>query len=344
MTQRKRRWLWTTVGAVALLSPTPGTQAATAVPESGLKAPQAGEVAGHWRMAAGEKGERGERGEGGERGERGEAGERGTKPASQAKKPVPAKPVAKKPVAPAPVLAKDEVGERVEGGEAGESGGESGERGIDPARAAKDPVAFITSLDVIRAHYLAGKDAYAGGHKDAAAEMFVHPIGEVYVDLEEVFKQRGVKPFDELMSKAGEAGGGTDAKAVTESVDAVLAAVDAAAQKAPAPGEDDARVNALILADLIDRAAALYNQALKETEGEAYLDGYGFYKAASVRAGKRLETVGKKSPGTAKDINAALDVLDKAYPSATRPTTMSVKAGDVLAAASRVALSAGSVK
>ncbi|MGD9867167.1 MAG: hypothetical protein AB7U38_04105 [Hyphomicrobiales bacterium] len=290
MTQRKRRWLWTTVGAVALLPPAHGVEAANPSPDASARTTQQGQAAApqHWKMAAGEKGEAGEAGEAG-------------------------------------------------------GGGESGERGVDPARAAKDPVAFITALEVIRAHYLAGKAAYAAGDRDAAAEMFVHPIGEVYVDLEDVFKQRGVQPFDELMSKAGELGGGTDAKAVNATVDQVLAAIDAAAEKAPAPGPKDARTNALILADLIDRAAALYVQAEKETEGEAYLDGYGFYQAASTRAKKQLESISSKNPDLAKDINAALDQLAKAYPSAKRPGTLAAKSSDVLAASSRVALGAGGV-
>ncbi|HEY8578698.1 MAG TPA: hypothetical protein VIL72_02345, partial [Beijerinckiaceae bacterium] len=112
-----------------------------------------------------------------------------------------------------------------QGGEGGEAGG-GGEGGVDVQAARTDPVAYITALDVVRAHYLAGWAAYEAGDHTAGMEMFVHPISEVYVDMEPVFEARGVAPFGKDMEAAGElAGRQAPAAEVRAAVDRVLAAL-----------------------------------------------------------------------------------------------------------------------
>ena len=81
---------------------------------------------------------------------------------------------------------------------------QGGEGGVSAERAAADPAAFLTVLDIIVAHYLAGRGAYGVGKTQAAAELFAHPIAEVYVDMEPVFEARGVAPFRDEMERASE--------------------------------------------------------------------------------------------------------------------------------------------
>ena len=118
----------------------------------------------------------------------------------------------------------------------GGEGGEGGEGGVSAETAATDPAAFIAALDVVAAHYLAGRGAYGAGQPQAAAELFAHPIAEVYADMEPMFQARGVAPFREAMERASElalarAPQGT----VASAVDTVLAALSAAEAGAPAP-------------------------------------------------------------------------------------------------------------
>jgi hypothetical protein len=224
-----------------------------------------------------------------------------------------------------------------EGGEAGEAG-EAGERGFDAARAECDRAAYLNALDVIRAHYLAGQAAYADGRHDVAVEMFVHPMSEIYADFEEVLEERGATPFGKVMEHASAVAlQGKPAAEVNAEVEKVLAALDAAAEKAPDDGKTALAVETSLAADFIDRAALQYQAATKAEEaGEAWLDGYGYYQVAVARAGKALPMLRDKAPDAARAIEAALDVLKQAYPSATPPEKAPLEAGKVLAASSTV--------
>ncbi len=226
-----------------------------------------------------------------------------------------------------------------EGGEgAGEGGENGGEFGVDAAQARVDPVVYGIALDVIRAHYLAGQAAYAAGDREAAGELFVHPISEVYLTMEPVFAERGVDPFDDLMSVAGGlAIDGAPVAKVEAAVTAVLEATDAAEAAAPEAGDAaPVDVTATIVADMIERAALQYQIVAGGAEGAAYLDGYGFAAAARLRAEKQAEALAA-TPAKAT-IDAALGVLARAYPSATKPDALPVAVSEVLAASSAVKL------
>lgn len=206
------------------------------------------------------------------------------------------------------------------GGEAGE-GGEGGEAGIDPAAARTDPVVFVTALDVIRAHYMAGQRAYAAGNKTGAQELFVHPISEVYVDFKPVLEERGGADFQAKMEMAGEAAGaGRPGKEIDAAVRSVLSEVDKAESLAP-PGKDRVSLNAAVLSEFLGRAAQQYASALKSSEDEPYLDGLGLYLVAKQRADRQLKTIAAKNPDAAKKVTAALNALAKAYPGAKPPKT-----------------------
>lgn len=78
-----------------------------------------------------------------------------------------------------------------EGGEGGEGGEAGGEFGIDLALAETDPVVYLSAIEVMRAHYLAGLAALENGERAAASEMFAHPVSEIYLDFEPVIEARG---------------------------------------------------------------------------------------------------------------------------------------------------------
>jgi hypothetical protein len=224
-----------------------------------------------------------------------------------------------------------------EGGEAGEAG-EAGERGFDAARAECDRAAYLNALEVIRAHYLAGQAAYADGRHDAAVEMFVHPMSEIYADFQPVLEERGVAPFGKAMEHASAVAlQGKPAAEVNGAVERVFAALDAAAQKAPDDGRSPLSVETALVADFIDRAALQYQAATRaEESGEGWLDGYGYYQVAVARAGKAVPMLREKAPDAAREVEAALAVLKQAYPSATQPDKAPLEAGQVLAASSKV--------
>lgn len=229
---------------------------------------------------------------------------------------------------------------KAEGGE----GGEGGEAGVDPAAAAADPAVFLIALDVIAAHYHAGRDAYKAGAHQAAGEMFAHPIAEIYADLEEVFQKQGIAPFLEEMSLASElALAGKPEQEVTAAADTVLNTLRRAARKAPKSEDKPLVVEVRVLAEMIDRAAQQFGPAAKSEELEHYLDGYGFYMAARDRFESLRPQLLKADAEVVKQVAEVLDRLAAAYPQPLRPATLTGEPGELLAASSVARLALGRV-
>ena len=237
----------------------------------------------------------------------------------------------------APVAAVGESGEG-EGGEAGEAG-EGGEGGVDVARAANDPAEYRKALAVTEAHVLAARDAIALGERDAAAEMFAHPVTEVLIALEGVFEAQGVEPFSEMLVEASTAiFNGATAEDIETRSEAILAALDAASAKAPASDRSGVTVAAEVIADQIERAAQQYGSAIESGVYEPYLDGYGFYKTAERLYGLNQEAIVAANPALTGAIEAALVALGDAYPSAVLPDTLDADRGALVSASSAVML------
>lgn len=229
-----------------------------------------------------------------------------------------------------------------EGGEGGEGGGEGGESGVDPVAAQHDPVVYLTALDVIRAHYLAGLAAYRAEDHQAGAEMFVHPISEVYYDLEAAFKAQGVDPFVEAMFKAGDlAFAGKPTQKVEAAVKTVLAATDAAAKKAPRANHSTAAIEAAVIADMVDRAALQYRLVAAGDNKDAWLDGYGYLKAAQRRADLIREQL---DPRFRDALDETLALFSSAYPESLKPADKALDPGLLLAKAGRVSLLASGLQ
>lgn len=210
-----------------------------------------------------------------------------------------------------------------EGDGEGESGG-GGEFGIDPDRARQDPVIYLGALEVIRAHYLAGIDALEMGDRAAGAEMFAHPISEIYVDLEDVVVDLGAENFLDQMSDASAAPfDGRSDEEIRVAVTAVLQAINSAETFAPESGQSEALVYAEVLAGMIYRAALQYRFAVAEPGAtEAYLDGYGFERSAADIAARHLTDIESEQPEFGAALRTALESVSAAYPGAARPETL----------------------
>ncbi|HBS34316.1 MAG TPA: hypothetical protein DEA50_04430 [Parvularcula sp.] len=221
------------------------------------------------------------------------------------------------------------------------AGGE-GEGGVDFAAAANDPVVFRSALAIAEAHVIAARDAYAAGRKEEAAAMFAHPVGEVLADMEGAFAARGVPSMNELFVDAS---AGVIADETTEQINtrtaAILAALRAAAEKAPADARSPAAISGGVISDQIDRAADMYRLAGASGDYGHYLDGYGFYKAAEGAYARGRTVIETGNPALAAQIAAALTALGAVYPSAEAPAAINGDVAALSAASSRVMLALG---
>lgn len=220
-------------------------------------------------------------------------------------------------VAPSNVISSDGEG----GGEGGE--GEGGEGGVNIAAAAKDPAVYLSALALVEAHIRAGIDALEAGEREAAGEMFAHPVSEILFDLEPVLKQQGVTPFEQKLIAASHAvfSGESDAE-IRQRAEDIIATVRQAGEAAPQGRESQALVKARVIADEIDRASSQYRAARTSEAYEPYLDGYGFYKTAAALLEDNAETIQEAAPDFATRANQILETLSSAYPTAERPETL----------------------
>ncbi|MFM7376900.1 MAG: hypothetical protein ACKO1O_02015 [Erythrobacter sp.] len=226
-------------------------------------------------------------------------------------------------------------------GEAAASGGE-GEGGVAVADAAKDPVAYGIALAVAEAHVIAARDAYAAGKKEAAGEMFAHPVSEVLLEMDPAFTTLGVKDMKPLFTTASDTAlAGKPVAEVNKAYDAIIAALRAAAAKAPQGGASAAKVQAGVIADMIERASAMYRQLPRNAEYEPYLDGYGFARVAASTFAASGAGIKAENPALHAAITKALALLGKAYPGAARPAKLPAEPGALSGASAKVMLAAG---
>jgi hypothetical protein len=220
------------------------------------------------------------------------------------------------------------------------AGGE-GEGGVATADAAKDPVAYGIALAVAEAHVVAARDAYAAGKKEAAAEMFAHPVSEVLLDMDPAFAALGVKDVKPLFSAASDAAlAGKPVAEVNKAYDAIIAGLRGAAGKAPKSDATATRVSALVIADMIERASAMYRQLPTNDAYEPYLDGYGFARVAASAFATSGAAIKAENPALHARISEALALLAKAYPGAARPAKLPAEPGALSGASAKVMLAA----
>jgi len=205
-------------------------------------------------------------------------------------------------------------------GESGE-GVPGGEFGIKADQAAENPVTYLTALEVMRAHYLAGLAAYDAERRAVAAEMFTHPISEIYVDLEAALIALDAPLFGDQLELAAAApyDGSTDAE-IRAAAAAVIAAIDAAENYAPQTDYSEAVVEAQVLTNMIVRAALQYEFAMgSDAPNGPYLDGYGFFRSAEVIADRRLDDIREVDRVVADALADAMTALAAAFPTALAP-------------------------
>jgi hypothetical protein len=244
------------------------------------------------------------------------------------------------PAADAPSEAEVEAKLDEVNGAAAASG--EGEGGVAIEAALTDPVVYNIALTVAEAHVVAARDAYRDGEKDAAAEMFAHPVSEVLFDMEPVFEARGVSDFtDQFLDASQAVMAGESVDEINARTATIIATLRTVSGNAPDDGSSPAAITTGVVADMIDRATKMYRLAMESEFYEPYLDGYGFYTAAKDQFEASQEAITAENPDAAEAIRGALSLLGEAYPAAARPETLDADVSALTVAASEVFLTTG---
>ena len=161
------------------------------------------------------------------------------------------------PAADAPSEAEVEAKLDEVNGAAAASG--EGEGGVAIEAALTDPVVYNIALTVAEAHVVAARDAYRDGEKDAAAEMFAHPVSEVLFDMEPVFEARGVSDFtDQFLDASQAVMAGESVDEINARTAAIIATLRTVSGNAPDDGSSPAAITTGVVADMIDRGTKMY--------------------------------------------------------------------------------------
>lgn len=223
-----------------------------------------------------------------------------------------------------------------------DTGGGEGEGGVEIEKAATDPVVFRAALAITEAHIVAARDAHAAGETGPAAEMFAHPVSEVLFDVGPYLEAAGVENFDNMLTEASDAVfEGETSEQIADRTTAIIAVLREAAKKAPDNGYSEARIQAGVASDQIDRAVTMYGIAGESDEYEPYLDGYGFAIAARAAYEQEKDAIQSELPDVATAIETALTLLDTAYPTVLRPETLDQNPAALTAVSSGVLLALG---
>ena len=165
-------------------------------------------------------------------------------------------------------------------------------------------------------------------------------VSEVLFDMEPVLEARGVTLFDGLLTDASmAASAGETPSQISARTDAIIAALRAAALKAPDNGTAPAEVKMHVIADMIERAVAMYRSAAASGVYEPYLDGYGFHKVAETQFAAAKDEIAASNPEAAASIGNAIAALAEAYPSAGPQDALMADISQLTVLASDVTLS-----
>ena len=215
-------------------------------------------------------------------------------------------------------------------------GGEGGEAGVVAANLGSDPVAYLTALDIIRGHELAGRDIYAAGDKPAAIELFEHAISETYDLLAPAMTKLGVPDIRAaLEATVQKAKTGATPEELAKAVGLATAALDSAGNGKPKSAQSDPQIDATVVTGMLKRVVSNFEVVASKQDGEAYIDGFGFLAAAKARS-ERLRPVLTRADATGmKKLDDALAALTDIFPGAKMPEHNAVKPGPILAKVSK---------
>ena len=241
--------------------------------------------------------------------------------------------------------AKSDGGEGGEGAEKADQGGDGGEGGEGGALAGADEhQAYIARLLLIRGHLFVGKELYDAKRPDDALPHYLHPIEEIYDEIEPELAEHHVRGFKkELQALADAVKARKPAADIAKQQKAVLAKVDASANVIPAKQRASAEFVAHVAVLLLKSATEEYGEAIENgriANSVEYQDSRGFVAAGKAYLRRHEKALRARDKQAYDEMLQAFADLGKAHPTVVPPEKPLLTAGEFQAAASRLELQA----
>ena len=189
---------------------------------------------------------------------------------------------------------------------------------------AKD-VDYLVKLGLMKGHLLVAKELLDLQKLDQAEPHIGHPVEEIYADVEDQLKERGVAEFKTTLTKLQDLvkAGKVTPQIATEFTTS-MAAIDKAIAKLPAADLQDPKFILPVINGLLDTANSEYGAAIadgKVKEIVEYQDSRGFVTYANNLYGQISATMTKSYAKNHQEIAQAFDKLKPIWPTAIAPAS-----------------------
>ena len=144
----------------------------------------------------------------------------------------------------------------------------------------EDNADLMFKLGLLEGHLLVGRELIQADQLGLALPHFGHPVRELYDDISESLKERGITGFDsELIALEALAAGTPTAPATMSQFGKVMRILAAVRATVPAGLRDDERFMSGVLADVAETAASDFNESIQAgriTKPVEYHDSHGY--------------------------------------------------------------------
>lgn len=188
---------------------------------------------------------------------------------------------------------------------------------------AKD-VDYMVKLGLMKGHMYVAKELLDLDKPDQAEPHIGHPVEEIYADVEEQLKERGVKEFKQSLMNLQTLikAGAKDKAKVDVEFKASMTAIDGAIAMLPETQRKSPKFVIQIINGLLDTASGEYGAAVadgKIKEAIEYQDSRGFVQYSKELYKSISKEVATKSPDVDKKITTALTDLSLNWPTPVPP-------------------------
>ncbi len=183
---------------------------------------------------------------------------------------------------------------------------------------------YMLKLGLMKGHMMVARELLDLKKPDQAEPHIGHPVEEIYADVEEQLKERGVKEFKSTLTKLQDMvkAGAKDPAKTDEQFKLALSEIDGAIAKLPENQRKDDKFVLKVIAGLLDTANAEYDAAIADNkikEAIEYQDSRGFVMYSQELYKAIAPQVKAKSAETDQTISKVLTDVATAWPSPVPP-------------------------
>jgi hypothetical protein len=193
---------------------------------------------------------------------------------------------------------------------------------------------YMVKLGLMKGHMMFARELLDLKKPDQAEPHIGHPVEEIYADVEEQLKERGVKEFKSTLSKLQDMvkAGAKDPVKTDEQFKLALSEIDGAIAKLPEKQLKDDKFVLQVITGLLDTAGSEYDAAIADNkikEAIEYQDSRGFVMYSQELYKAIAPQVKAKSAENDQKIATALTEVASAWPAAIPPATPAKSVEDV---------------